>query len=84
MKVVERTCIVCRKKDKQENFDRIVLNKNGELSVQTTKKLEGRGAYVCKTNDCYDKLIKTRALNRTFKQNFTNEEYDYIINILKN
>lgn len=84
MKEIERTCIVCRKKDKQENFDRIVLNKNGELAVQTSKKLDGRGAYVCKTNECYDKLLKTRALNRVFKQNFNEEKYQEIINILKN
>lgn len=84
MKEIERTCIVCRKKDKQENFDRIVLNKNGELAVQSSKKLDGRGAYVCKTNECYDKLLKTRALNRAFKQNFSEVKYQQIINILKN
>ncbi len=84
MKEIERTCIVCRKKDKQENFDRIVLNKNGELAVQTSKKLDGRGAYVCKNNECYDKLLKTHALNKAFKQNFSEEKYQQIINILKN
>lgn len=84
MKEIERTCIVCRKKDKQENLDRIVLNKNGELLADSSKKLDGRGAYVCKTNECRDKLLKTRALNRAFKQNFSEEKYQQIINILKN
>ena len=84
MKEIERTCIVCRKKDKQENLDRIVLNKNGELLAGSSKKLDGRGAYVCKTNECRDKLLKTRALNRAFKQNFSEEKYQQIINILKN
>lgn len=81
---IERTCIVCRKKDKQENLNRIALNKNGELSVQKAQKLDGRGAYVCKTDDCCDKLLKTRALNRAFKQNFNEEKYQQIIYILKN
>ena len=84
MKEIERTCIVCRKKGKQENFDRIVLNKSDELAVQTSKKLDGRGAYVCKTKECQEKLLKTRALNRAFKQNFSEEKYQQIINILKN
>ena len=39
---------MCRKKGNKSNFVKIVRNKNGDVSVEKDKKLDGRGAYVCK------------------------------------
>lgn len=65
----ERTCIVCRKKGSKENFLKIVKNKNGEFSIERDVRLDGRGAYICKNNECFEKCLKTKALNRAFKTN---------------
>lgn len=79
----ERTCIVCRTKQPKNNLTRIVLDKTGKINVETGSKLEGRGAYICKAQECVDKLIKTRALNRTFKKNFSEQEYNNLIDKIK-
>lgn len=79
----ERTCIVCRKKGSKQNFVKIVKNKNGEVFVETTKKLEGRGAYVCKDEKCLSALKKSKALNRTFKTAIPENFYEGIVNDIK-
>lgn len=80
---VERTCIVCRNKFNQNNLHRIVLKSNCEVILQTDKKLEGRGAYICKNHKCIENLIKSKALNKTFKKNIDNSQYENLINSLK-
>ena len=76
----ERTCIACRKKGDKSLFVKVVLNKNGEVKVESGAKLEGRGAYVCKTAECVSTCKKTKALNRVFKQNISDEVYEELLN----
>lgn len=76
----ERTCIACRKKGDKSNFLKVVLNKNGEIKVETTKKLDGRGAYVCKNEDCLNLCLKKKALSRVFKQNINASIYEELLN----
>lgn len=64
-----RTCIVCKKKDTKDNFIKFVKNKDGRISVEAGRKLDGRGAYVCKNDECLEKCEKSKALNRVFKTN---------------
>ncbi len=75
-KVPERTCIVCRKKGEKENFIKIVCNKNNEIHVEKDKKLDGRGAYICKNPECIKKCIKQKSLSRVFKRNVDESVYE--------
>ncbi len=63
----ERMCAVCRKKGEKNSFVRIVKLQNGEIRLDDTYKLSGRGVYLCKCGGCIEKAIKTRALNRAYK-----------------
>ncbi len=71
-----RMCIVCRDRSDKKELVRVVRNKNGEIFLDKTGKANGRGAYVCKAKDCFDKLKKTRALNRAFKCEIPLEIYE--------
>ena len=62
-----RMCIVCRGQSDKKTLLRIVKNKDGEIFVDETGKANGRGAYVCKNKECFEKLKKTKALSRAFK-----------------
>ena len=77
----QRTCIVCRKKGEKENFLKIVRNKDGTIAIETDKKLNGRGAYVCKNIECAKKCQKTKALNRVFKTEIPQNIYEDIANV---
>jgi len=76
----ERTCIVCRTKGDKSKFLKIVKNKDGEVLIEKDKKLDGRGAYICKKQECLEKCGKTKALNRVFKCNVPENVYEGIAN----
>ncbi len=64
-----RTCIVCGKKGKKEEFLRLIL-KEGVVLVDKKKCLSGRGAYVC-ISGCLSNLRKNQ-LERAFKSKIIN------------
>ena len=71
-------CVVCRQMVAKNDCIRVVKTPQGEFLPDTTGKLNGRGAYVCKNNECIEKCIKTHAFNRSFKSNVNNSVYDKI------
>lgn len=73
-----RMCIVCREQSDKKTLLRIVKNKDGEIFVDKTGKANGRGAYVCKSKHCFEKLCKTRALNKAFKCDIPSDVYEKI------
>lgn len=77
-----RMCIACREmKDKRELL-RIVKDKEGNIFVDESGKQNGRGAYVCKSKDCIDKLQKQKLLNKTFKTNIDDAVYEKIKGVI--
>jgi len=75
-KIVQRMCTICNtKKDKKELL-RIVRDKDKNISIDKTGKLEGRGAYICYNEDCLNKAIKTKRLERIFEVKIDEEIYN--------
>ncbi len=70
-----RMCIVCRQMKQKQELVRVVKNKEGEVFIDPTFKANGRGAYVCKDQQCIQKCIKTKMLNKAFKQNISEQSY---------
>lgn len=66
-KIPLRMCIVCRKMRPKAELLKIVKSTDGELAIDTSGKLPGRGAYICTDGDCGSRLEKTKALERAFK-----------------
>lgn len=73
-----RMCIVCRGQSDKKTLLRIVKNKEGQIFVDKTGKSNGRGAYVCKSKECYEKLCKQKTLNKAFKCEVHQEVYQMI------
>ena len=78
-----RMCMVCRTRKPKGELIRIVKNKSSEISLDKTGKLDGRGAYICKDKACIDKLLKTKALNKSYHINVSQEVYENILNEIK-
>lgn len=74
-----RMCVACRQSKDKRELVRIVKNKEGAISLDLTGKKNGRGAYVCKERECFNKLKKQKSLNRAFKANVPEE----VINVLE-
>ena len=81
-KVVQRMCMGCNtKKDKRELI-RIVASKDGNISIDTTGKLSGRGAYICDNVECLEKVIKTKRLERALEKNISEEIYNELRGVI--
>ena len=72
----ERTCIACRTKGDKSQFFKVVFNKNGKIAIEENEKLDGRGAYVCKKDECLQKCIKQKLFNKSFKTAISQEFYE--------
>lgn len=81
-KIPQRTCISCNCKKDKKGLLRIVINKQNEIKVDTTFKMEGRGAYICKNEECLNNLIKTNKLEKVFKTKIEKEIYESIRGVL--
>ena len=60
----QRTCMGCNQKKDKKDLIRIVKNKENEIKIDRTGKLDGRGAYICDDIECLEKVIKTKRLER--------------------
>ena len=60
-------CVACREMRAKKDLMRIVRTAEGELKLDLTGKLSGRGAYLCRDAACMNKAIKTRALERALE-----------------
>lgn len=51
-RVVERRCIVCREVVARDRLWRVSRSAGGAIRLDPEGRLEGRGAYFCRTEDC--------------------------------
>lgn len=78
-----RMCICCREMIDKNNLKRIVKTPEGKIMLDLTGKMNGRGAYICQSEECLNKLKKQRMLNKTFSMQIDEEIYDHIIEVIK-
>ena len=72
----QRTCMGCNQKKDKKDLIRIVKNKENEINVDKTGKLQGRGAYICKDEKCLEKAKKTKRLDRVLEMKIPDEIYE--------
>lgn len=75
-KIPMRMCTGCREMKPKQELIRIVKSPEGDISLDTTGKKNGRGAYVCKNIECIKKIKKQKALNRAFDTPVEQDIYD--------
>ena len=77
-----RTCISCGNKVEKQELLRIVRTPEGNIEPDLTGKKNGRGAYICKNEDCLNKIIKTKKLEKVFEKDISTELYESIRGII--
>lgn len=78
----QRTCIGCNTKKDKKDLVRIVRTQDGEIKLDRTGKLNGRGAYICDNIECLEKAMKSKKLERTFEMSINNEIYDELRGVI--
>ena len=74
-KIPLRMCIACREEKPKREMLRIVKNAAGEIRLDFSGKLPGRGAYICNSEGCIKRLRKQKLLHKTFSQEVSEEVY---------
>ena len=78
-KIPMRMCTACREMKPKRELNRVVKTPEGEIKLDLTGKLNGRGAYICKSSECLKKARKTSALQRAFSCEVSPEIYERLI-----
>ncbi|NLO85435.1 MAG: YlxR family protein [Clostridiales bacterium] len=59
-----RMCVGCREMKPKKELLRVVRSPEGEVSIDTTGKKSGRGAYCCFQAECLRRALKQGQLDR--------------------
>ena len=62
-------------KNKKEMI-RVIRTSEQEFVLDATGKKNGRGAYICPNRECLSQAIKSKGLERSFKQAIPKEVYE--------
>lgn len=73
-KIPLRMCMACREKKSKKEMLRIVKNDSG-IHLDFSGKADGRGAYLCNSEECLKKLLRYKLINKTFSCNAGEEVY---------
>ena len=78
----QRTCIGCNEKKDKKDFIRIIKNKENEINIDRTGKMEGRGAYICDNIECLEKVVKSKRLQKIFDIKVSEEIYEKLRGVI--
>ena len=94
-KVPLRKCTGCGEMKEKRELIRVVkapekkdengnVISGGEISLDLTGRKSGRGAYVCKNADCFEKARKARRFERSLSCKIPEEVYEQMNKELEN
>ena len=75
-KIPVRRCVGCQEMKNKKEMIRVIRTKEGEFLLDATGKKNGRGAYICPSKECFQKAVKNKGLERSFKQSIPAEVYE--------
>lgn len=81
-KIPLRTCMGCNEKKPKKELVRIVKNKGGEIFIDRTGKAKGRGAYICDSIECLEKVIKSKRLEKVLEITIPEEVYNNLRGVI--
>lgn len=75
-KIPMRQCVGCGEMKSKKEMMRILKTAEGPIVLDVTGKKNGRGAYLCRSEECLKKARKGKGLERSFKMSIPQEVYD--------
>ena len=71
-----RQCVGCQEMKSKKEMMRVLKTTDEEFVLDATGKKNGRGAYLCFSKECFEKAVKNKGLERSFKQAIPKEVYE--------
>lgn len=83
-KIPMRMCVGCREMKPKKELLRVVRSPEGTVSIDTTGKKPGRGAYCCFDAACLKRALKQGQLERQLEVKFAPEIQEQLMEALQN
>ena len=71
-----RKCTGCQEMKTKKEMLRILRTAEGEILLDISGRKNGRGAYVCRSRECFEKAVKNKGLERSLKIKIPEETYE--------
>ena len=82
-KIPMRRCIGCMESKPKKELIRVVCNKEGAVSIDSTGRAAGRGAYLCRSTACFAAARKKKAISRSLGADLSEEQLNDLFEELK-
>ena len=77
-KIPMRKCIGCMESFPKKELCRIVKTKDNDILFDPSGKKNGRGTYICKKTECFEKAIKSKRLSKSLETEIPEDVYNAI------
>jgi predicted RNA-binding protein YlxR (DUF448 family) len=78
-KIPMRMCIGCGEMKPKKELIRVVKSPEGDISLDFTGKKAGRGAYLCRSQECLAQAQRSHRLEKSFSCKVEAEVYEVMI-----
>lgn len=75
-KIPFRMCVGCQTMKSKKELMRVVRTPEGEIVLDPTGKKAGRGAYMCRSEQCLTKAFKEKRLEKALKHQIDEAVYN--------
>lgn len=82
-KIPMRTCLITKEKLPKKELIRVVRTPDGKVVLDETGKVNGRGAYLKKDIQVFEKARKSNILARQLEVAIPSSIYDELISLVK-
>ncbi len=82
-KIPMRQCVGCREMKAKREMVRVIKTVSDDgtetnITLDTTGRKNGRGAYICPNLMCFNAAVKNKGLERSFKMPIPKEVYELL------
>ena len=77
-KIPLRQCIGCRESKPKNELIRIIRTPENDICFDKTGRMNGRGAYICPSELCLDKAIKSKGIERALNCEIPDEIFEML------
>lgn len=77
-KIPERMCLGCRQMYRRDQLIRLVRTPAGEICLDESQKMPGRGAYLCRNSSCLKRIKKGRSLEKALRSKCAEEIFQQL------
>ena len=75
-KIPMRKCVGCNESKSKKELVRVVRSPEGEISLDTTGKKSGRGAYICPSAECLKRAVKSKRIDKILETSVPASVYE--------